>query len=106
MNKTFEDIRGWSPMEVDNERTVWVRCHGIPIHAWNTDFFSGLARKFGVFFGVYQNMRKKMSMDVARILIRTKRYSVFNMVVNVNINGSMFHVKMIEEWCRQMHWNG
>lgn len=51
----FEDIRGWGPMELDNERVVWVRCHGIPVHAWNNEFFSSLARKFGVFLGVDEN---------------------------------------------------
>lgn len=81
----FEDIRGWSPMEVDNERVVWVRCHGILDH---------------------ENTRKKTSMDVARILVRTKSYDVFNMVVYASINGSMFHIKVLEEWCGPMHWNG
>lgn len=43
---------------------------------------------------------------MARILIRTKGYNVINMVIHVNINGSMFSVKRIEEWCGPMSWNG
>lgn len=42
----FDVVLGWSMQEVDNERVVWVRCHGFPAHVWNTDFFSSLARKF------------------------------------------------------------
>lgn len=45
-------------------------------------------------------------MDVARILILTKCFDVFNMVVYDNINGSMFHIKILEEWCGPMHWEG
>lgn len=52
-------------------------------------------------------IQEKKSMDVARILIRTKSSDVFIMVVHANINGSMFHVKMFEEWCGPIkHWNG
>lgn len=91
---------------LENERLVWVRCHGIPIHAWNNEFFAALARKFGTFLGVDENTRKKKSMDVARILIRTKCYDVFNMVVFANNNGSMFHINVLEEWCGPMHWEG
>lgn len=40
---SFEDIRLWSQAEADNERVVWVRCHGVPVHAWNEEFFASLA---------------------------------------------------------------
>lgn len=63
IHEKFDDIRGWSPAKTDNERVVWVRCHGIPAHAWKEDFFSRLASKFSVFLGVNENTRKKTSMD-------------------------------------------
>lgn len=91
---------------MDNEKVVWVRCHGIPIHAWNTDFFESLAHKFGVFLGVDENTRRKTSLDVARIPIHMKSYGVFNMVIYAMINGSMFHIKILEEWCGPLHWSG
>lgn len=55
----FEDIRQWSPDDIDNERAVWVRCHGIPTHAWSYELFHALGRKFGVLLGVDENTRKK-----------------------------------------------
>lgn len=106
IHEKFDDIRKWSQSEVDNERLVWVRCHGIPVHAWNNEFFSAIARKFGTFLGVDENTRKNESLDLARILIRTKDYDVFNMVLYANINGSMFHIKVLEEWCGPMRWDG
>lgn len=102
----FDDIRRWSLYEVDNEQVVWVRCHGIPAYAWDYDFFRALGRKFGELLGVDEYTRKQSSMDVARLLTRTKGYNVFNMVVHTTINNSKFHVKMVEEWCGPMHWSG
>lgn len=104
IHQKFDDIRLWSPAEADNERVVWVRCHGVPIHAWNEEFFACLARKFGDFLGVDEATRKKTSMDIARIRIRTRSYYVFNMVVTVNINGSLFNVKIVEEWVGPLQW--
>ncbi|XP_058783963.1 uncharacterized protein LOC131658712 [Vicia villosa] len=31
----FSDIHPWSPQDVDNERVTWMRCYGLPCHAWN-----------------------------------------------------------------------
>lgn len=104
--EVFSDIRKWSQKEIDNERVVWIRCHGIPLHAWNNDFFSELALNFGTFLGVDENTKKKNTLDVARVLIRTKCYDVFNMVVEANINGTKFEVKIFEEWCGSSSWEG
>lgn len=104
MRDKFSDLRRWSPAEADNERVVWLRCHGVPIHVWNEDFFAALARKFGDFLGTDEPTSKKDSMDVARIKIRTRVYDVFNMVVVVNINGSLYNIKMVEEWCGPLQW--
>lgn len=32
----FDDIRQWSPSEVTREREAWIRCQGVPLHAWST----------------------------------------------------------------------
>lgn len=34
----FDEIRVWSPMEIDNERLVWIKCFGTPAHAWSDEF--------------------------------------------------------------------
>lgn len=30
----FEEVRSWSPRDIDNERLAWVRVYGIPVQAW------------------------------------------------------------------------
>lgn len=53
-----------------------------------------------------ENTINKSSMDVARILIRTKRSDVTNKIFYVNVNGFLLDIKMIEAWCGPLHWNG
>lgn len=35
----FKNVRKWSPSVIDNESLTWLRCYGIPAHAWTSDFF-------------------------------------------------------------------
>lgn len=35
----FYDVRGWSRITVPKERDTWVRCQGVPLHAWSSEFF-------------------------------------------------------------------
>jgi hypothetical protein len=30
----FDRFEEWSPNLVSNQRTVWLRCYGVPLHAW------------------------------------------------------------------------
>lgn len=69
------------------------------------EFFASLARKYGVFLGVDEATSMKVSLDVARICIRTRCFDVFNMVVVANINESLYNIKMIEEWCGPQKWS-
>ncbi|PNX88595.1 hypothetical protein L195_g044701, partial [Trifolium pratense] len=71
LEQWFKEIRPWSPREVDNERLVWLRVYGIPTHAWNNNFFSLIAKQYGIFLNADDTTSKKLTMDVARILIRT-----------------------------------
>lgn len=77
----FKEVRKWSPGEIDNERLTWVRCYGIPVHAWNNDFFRSLVFGTGEFLNVDDNTEKRKTMDVARILIRTRVHEIINFVV-------------------------
>ncbi|MCI11733.1 RNA-binding protein 25-like, partial [Trifolium medium] len=45
----FEKVVPWSPELVTNHREAWLRCYGVPIHAWGVDLFRAMAFKFGMF---------------------------------------------------------
>lgn len=45
----FSDIHPWYPADVDNERLAWMRCYGLPCHAWSIEFFEFVSNFVGVY---------------------------------------------------------
>jgi hypothetical protein len=71
LDQWFKEIRPWNLKDIDPERIVWLRIFGIPIHAWNNDFFEQVTKPWGTLLKSDDGTSKKLTMDVARLLIRT-----------------------------------
>jgi hypothetical protein len=97
LEQRFNEIRRWSPKDVDLERNIWLRTYRIPAHAWNGAFFAKLTKPRGVFLNSDDGTNKKMTMDVARIMIRTSCQYVVDEFIDVNINDVVFHLRVIED---------
>jgi hypothetical protein len=69
LDQWFTEIRPWSPDDIDHERTIWLRIFGVPIHAWNLNFFTQVVKPWGTFINADDGTTKKKTMDVARIMI-------------------------------------
>lgn len=82
---------------MDNERASWIRCFGIPCHAWNTDLFQFLAKMVGSFICVNENTMKNECIDVAILLVKMSCVIVINETLCVCINGKSFGIKMMED---------
>lgn len=104
ISEWFGEIRSWCSGEIDNERIVWIRCFGVPAHAWSNEFFSFLVAGIGEFICVDDSTLKKKTMDVARILYKTKVHDLVSRLVKVNIGGDVFSIKMVEEWYGPLQW--
>ncbi|XP_058775736.1 uncharacterized protein LOC131650012 [Vicia villosa] len=70
MKQWFRVLRPWKPSDIDYERITWLICYGIPC-------------------------QKKM--DVARILIKTKKAEAINEDIEVVLNGVSLKIKMLED---------
>jgi hypothetical protein len=90
LDQWFSEIRPWTPKDVDLERIVWLRIFGIPVHAWNDEFFAQITKPWGTFMHADDVTSKKLSMDVARLLIRTSCQKAVDKFVNVQVNGEIF----------------
>ncbi|MCI15128.1 DUF4283 domain protein, partial [Trifolium medium] len=97
LEQWFRDIRLWNPKEVDNERIVWLRAYGIPVHAWNDGYFSAITASIGTFINVDDCTMKMDCMDVARLMVRTQGIGVVDTIVETVINGDRFDVRLIED---------
>lgn len=100
IEKWFSVIRPWTLDAVDNERLTWIRCYGVPCHAWSFKFFDFITCSVG----------KLISMDVARILVRIKYSSYLNENFNMEINNNIFNIKLVEDmhgskWIQIPKWS-
>jgi hypothetical protein len=69
LDQWFKEIPPWNPKDVDVDRVAWLRIFGIPIHVWNDEFFIQVSKPWGTFMNANDVTNKKLTMDVARILI-------------------------------------
>lgn len=58
----------------------------------------------GNFVCVDDSTNRKESMDVARILYKTKVHDLVSRIVKVKINDDIFSIKMVEEWYGPLQW--
>jgi hypothetical protein len=97
LDQWFKEIRPWNPKDIDPERIVWLRNFGIPIHAWNNDFFEQVTKPWGTLLKSDDRTSKKLTMDVARLLIRTSSQKPIDEFFDVKINGDIYHLHILED---------
>jgi hypothetical protein len=93
----FADVQKWSTSEVRYERGAWVRVYGVPIHAWNEDFFRLFVSSMGRFIHADECTVDKARLDFARILISTSNIEIVNTSHLFCIDGCNFPIKLVEE---------
>ncbi|MCH79650.1 DUF4283 domain protein [Trifolium medium] len=97
LNQWFREIRPWNAKEVDVDRIIWLRVFGIPACAWNVSFFDQVSKQWGFFLNADDTTGKKLSIDVARILIYTSCQKVVDEFIDVKINCEIFHLRVLED---------
>ncbi|GAU41797.1 hypothetical protein TSUD_379350 [Trifolium subterraneum] len=93
----FSRVVPWSSNLVTNHRVTWLRCFGVPLHAWGNDLFRALAFKFGRFIEVDIKTRQMLRCDEARIKIVTGDKKVIDSSMAVKVKGQRFEIRVIED---------
>ncbi|GKV15863.1 hypothetical protein SLEP1_g26605 [Rubroshorea leprosula] len=93
----FEGVKPWTPDLVASERYAWIRCQGVPLNAWKTDFFEKMSCSWGKFICLDDSTSKKRRFDIARFLISTPIMNSISISRQVKINGSLYNIKFSEE---------
>jgi hypothetical protein len=92
---------GYLPMSIPIKKCIqgaWVRIYGVPLHAWNQEFFKLCVYDCGRFMRMDDLTMQKARFDFARILISTKSLEVLNTSAKVLVDGDSLEFKIIEEW--------
>ncbi|XP_045830922.1 uncharacterized protein LOC123922227 [Trifolium pratense] len=91
----------WTRWETDMQpyrRGAWVRLYGIPLHAWNVEFFKLCVLDCGRFLRTDGCSVEKDKLDFARVLIATPNLDIINSVESILVDGGQVDVKIVEEW--------
>jgi hypothetical protein len=93
----FERVVPWLPELVSNTRVSWLRCHGVPTHAWGNDLFRALSFKYGRFIDVDEDTKTFRRCDVARVKVMTKEPKIIDSSMVIKVEGKRFEIRVIEE---------
>jgi hypothetical protein len=88
----------WEMMDIPFQRGAWVRLYGIPLHAWNDNFFKLCVMDCGRFLRTDGYTAAKDRLDFARVLIATSAMAVIKKVEHLLVDGSLVGVQIVEEW--------
>ncbi|GKV40799.1 hypothetical protein SLEP1_g48400 [Rubroshorea leprosula] len=87
----------WSPSMVATERFTWIKCQGVPLHAWGPEFFHDLSMIWGKFISLDDRTSNKKRFDVGRVLISTPCMEMISKNLTVKINGEFYNIQCTKE---------
>ncbi|MCH93579.1 DUF4283 domain protein, partial [Trifolium medium] len=93
----FDRFEEWSPELVSNQRSIWLRCFGVPLHAWGEALFRTIAFKYGTFIEVDTTTKIMARGDLARIKIVTDKPLLIDANITILVLGKKFVIKVMEE---------
>ena len=93
---TFSKVVPWSPNLVATSRRVWVQLRGIPLHIWHENFFKRVGNLFGSFLDFDEKTASRKRLDVANILISTKKIWRIDEWVSLKVMGAVFKVWVVK----------
>lgn len=96
-NIFFANPTRWNTDFLVQERGAWARIYGVPLHAWNNDFFKLSVMDRGHLLRVDDITVEKERLDYARVLVSKCSLDILNLSTSLVIDGVLFKLKIIEE---------
>ncbi|GKU96309.1 hypothetical protein SLEP1_g9557 [Rubroshorea leprosula] len=100
----FDRIKYWAPSDIAEERFVWVRIQGLPIHAWSEESLSTIGNQVGKLVSIDEYTLSKECLDAARMLVSTKSKLAINEDFILKVKNKSFHIAVVEENWRTDPW--
>ena len=97
-NKLLSKPVRWNKDTVLRERGAWVRIYGVPLHAWNYDFFKLCVYDCGRLLRIDDITLDRDRFDYARVLVSTSSLDIIKTEARVVVDGALLKFKLIEEW--------
>ncbi|GKV23714.1 hypothetical protein SLEP1_g33413 [Rubroshorea leprosula] len=100
----FDRVKIWSPLDMAEERFVWARIQGLPLHAWTEENLLKIGNQVGKCVSVDEYTLSKECLDVARVLVSTKSKSAINEEFVLKVKGNRYNIAVVEENWRNDPW--
>jgi hypothetical protein len=97
-NNFFSKPVMWNKNTLIRERGAWVRIYGVPLYAWNIEFFKLYVLDVGCLLRVDDITVDRDRFDYARVLLSTTSLNIIHIGAQVMIDGVLFEFQVIEEW--------
>jgi len=97
-NNFFSKPVTWNKDTLVHERGAWVRIYGVPLHAWNYDFFKLCVYDCGRLLRIDDIALDRDQFDYARVLVSTSSLDIIKSEANILVDGVLFEFKIIEKW--------
>ncbi|KAK2421300.1 heterogeneous nuclear ribonucleoprotein A0 [Trifolium repens] len=97
-NLVFSNWMRWEKGGRPYQRGAWVRLYGVPLNAWNVEFFKLCVFDCGRFVRADSCSAERDRLDFARVLIATSDLSIVTRVERVLVDGVQVDIKIVEEW--------
>jgi len=94
----FTNVVRWEKEVVPFRMGTWLRLYGIPIHAWNDNFFKLCVMDCGTYLRTDETSLERGRFDFARVLISTPSLDFVTRVDQLLIDEHMVEIKIVEEW--------
>jgi hypothetical protein len=93
----FRSILEWSYDLFMDRREVWLRCRGVPLHAWDESLFRQIADRFGSFIEVDPYTANRSKLDIPRVKISLSKMESIDSVISILVMGKTYQVWVVEE---------
>ena len=93
----FYSLEKWNPNIRTGHRLTWALCWGIPLVAWDIEYFRKIVAAIGDLVEVDDDVEELRRLDWARMLIRTSRRPSLQHTVNLHISKEVHQVHIVEE---------
>jgi len=97
-NNFFSQPVRWNKDTLVRERGAWVRIYGVPLHAWNYEFFKLCVYDCGRLLRIDDITLDRDRFDYARVLVATSSLEIIKAKANILVDGVLFDFKIVEEW--------
>ena len=93
----FNSLKKWDSQLRLAYRLTWVHCWGIPLIAWDIHHIKQILSSIGDMVDANDDVEEQRKLDMARILIKTPWKPLIQHMVNVQIQGEVYVVHIVEE---------